>query len=345
MILKKTQVLEICNLLKPGLTRKAVVEQATHFFFTGDEMATFNQKVCITHPFKTDFKASVNSEDFLDIVSRMGTEEFNIVVEGNEIKLFTDRKTWTIPLVEDVYSHSIKSVHEDLRGESPWYKLPEDFRTGIELCMFSASKDLNDGMLPYVCIENNLVCSCDKHRTSLYTMKSSMDRLFIRAVQVPDLIKYPVTKYKQTDSWLHFSTDSDVIYSTLKQEGEFGKILEFAKTPIQGGVRIKMPSDLKEIVDSTDVIMKEKALLEKSISFTLESQKLTCECAGERGKTKQTTEVKYVGEPLHFQINPTFLSQVLGKTSTMQVSTEQVFASFTFESFFHKFALVTESGT
>jgi DNA polymerase III sliding clamp (beta) subunit (PCNA family) len=342
MILKKAQVLEICNLLKPGLTRKAVVEQATHFFFTGEEMATFNQKVCITHPFKTDFKASVNSEDFLDIVSRIGADEFNFEVTGNEINMSTGKKNWTIPLVEDTYSNSIKSVHEDLRSATTWKKLPEDFRTGIELCMFSCSKDLNDGMLPFVYVGDNLVCSCDHHRTSLYTMKSSVEKMFIKAVQIPDLIKYPITKYKLTESWMHFSTDQDVVYSTLRQPGEFVKVLEFAKTPIEGGVRIKLPSDLKEIVDSTDVITKEKALLEKYISFTLESKKLTCECAGERGKTTQTTEIKYIGDKLHFQINPTFLSQVLGKTNSMQVSVEQVFASFTFESFFHKFALVTE---
>jgi hypothetical protein len=62
MIVKKQELIAVMDAIKPGLSKKDITRQLQDFFFTGKEIATYNEKISVLHPYETDFKVSVSSE-------------------------------------------------------------------------------------------------------------------------------------------------------------------------------------------------------------------------------------------------------------------------------------------
>ena len=64
MEVNKEELLKILIAVKPALSKKEILLQMSHIIFTGEDVATFNDTLCIIHPYKTDFKCSVQGEEF-----------------------------------------------------------------------------------------------------------------------------------------------------------------------------------------------------------------------------------------------------------------------------------------
>ena len=62
MKIEREELLKVLSAIRPGLAKKDIVEQATHFIFTGQEVLTYNDQICISYPFETDFECSVPAD-------------------------------------------------------------------------------------------------------------------------------------------------------------------------------------------------------------------------------------------------------------------------------------------
>ena len=56
MKIDRKELRNILAAIKPGLGKKEFVNQTCHFMFFPDKIATFNERICIMHPFKKEKK-------------------------------------------------------------------------------------------------------------------------------------------------------------------------------------------------------------------------------------------------------------------------------------------------
>ena len=77
MKIKKLELINILQRVKPGLAKRDVIEQFTHFIFTGESVITYNDEICISHPLKTDFVCSAKSEEFFKAILKRSEVDGN----------------------------------------------------------------------------------------------------------------------------------------------------------------------------------------------------------------------------------------------------------------------------
>jgi hypothetical protein len=86
MKINKKEMIATITKLKPGISTKGIIEQAGHVIFSRDEAATYNDQVCIIHPFPLDFSFSVDCDEFLKILNGMSENEFDLTLKDNTVK-------------------------------------------------------------------------------------------------------------------------------------------------------------------------------------------------------------------------------------------------------------------
>jgi uncharacterized protein YbaR (Trm112 family) len=332
--------------LRPGLAKKEIIEQATHFIFTGKEIATYNDRICITYPFETDFKCSVKGEEFFKLISGTTEDSINITLKDDQLNIGTKRiKAGLSTLVNetDKVEEFIEKIKKD-RKKVEWKKLPEDFTQGAFFCMFSASKEIMKGPFTCIFVSDDDIYSTDGLRASHYKMKSKVEKNFlVRAKDVAELVKFEVTEFSMTDNWIHYRTKDDIGFNCrhILEDYPYPKKVK-TLFEINSGIPVVLPDTLKPTVDTVAVLAEGDVDINKTILVEIIKDEIKCTAERERGWVEKSVETKYDGPKISFFINPIFLSQVLARTTTFMISAEEHKALFKTDNFTHVIALPME---
>lgn len=319
----RTALLNVLRAVKPGLAAKEIVEEMTHFIFTGDNVVTYNDEICISHPFSTDFECSISAKFFYDGVSKSKCEEVLLDFEENQIRFYAeDQDFWvnssTDEKVKDMAKEIVSSA-EKLK----WKPIPDNFSEAVFLCMFSASRDETKQSLKCLYIGNDSVYSCDTLRASKYVMNGVFDSPFmIRGIIAKELKEYTFSEYALSKSWAHFRTPEDVTFNVKQVIGDYP--LEDVITALDlKGKEIALPKEgLKEAAEDLITWSEGEIEYHKTIEFHMEDNLVICQSKVKdlAGMTKKV-KAEYSGEPITFLISPVFLAEILGKeASTMMIN-------------------------
>ncbi len=323
---------EILSKLQPGISQKKFVEQATHYIFTGKRICSYNDKISVSYPFVTDFQCSISSETFFQVVSKLTSKELELSFKNNQLNITTPKvKSGFTCLLEGEIFNLLNSL---TIGEE-WFELPEDFTKGIELCLFSASRDLTQKFLSSICIRNNRVESSDDVRISRYTMKGSVPVGFLLPISsAKELLRYTITHYSLLNSWIHFKLSSGGIFSSRVILEEYPETSSFF---IVKGINVKLPPELLTAVEMVSILSEGDFDLDKRINIKVEKGTIICRSSNSSGWIEKKIPSSYQGEEISFVINPYFFKQILEKSTEVLVSEDRVL--FTSDSFSHILAL------
>ncbi|GAG12893.1 unnamed protein product, partial [marine sediment metagenome] len=213
MITKKSTLLNVLQSVKPGLASKGIIEQFTHFIFSGEAVMTYNDEICVTHPLETKFQCSVIAEDLYKTLTGISGDS-SVKLSLEDGKLCVKTATRQAKLSTEVENDAEKMI--EMLGlkelEDKWIPLPEDFSKGMFLCMFSASKDMTKGAGTCVYLNGSNLFSSDEARISHYSLpKSTTLTTLIPARSVAELVRFEVTKVCLDKSWIHFKTEEEVV--------------------------------------------------------------------------------------------------------------------------------------
>lgn len=315
MQINRHQLQTALNLVTAGLSKLNSSEQMQHFIFTGENVVTYNDFICVSHPFKTDFKHSVNSDDLLKILNKISSETIEINLEDTTLIVKTAKtKAKLVSNVEDTISELISELESQVQDE--WSALPEDFIEGAYLCMFSASKDMTLGTLTCLNITGNKMYSCDNVRMSSYEMSGEMEDILIQASCISELKKIGVTQYSVSESWLHFLSDDGVRISIRRLKGSYMELEEMFHVE---GAKIKLPEDLTSCIETASVMSEGDSLIDKSVSISIDAGFLTVKASKTRGSVEKKTEINYKRTPIFFRTNPIFFVEILKHVTAMTV--------------------------
>jgi len=331
MKVEKDKFQKMLTSVKPGLAKRDIFEQATHFIFTGQHVMTYNDRVCISYPFNSDFQCSVKAEDLYKTLNKITTDAIQVSTDGSKMTLKSIGTTLSLSTVVDE-DHKVSDLAMKLHNstlEGSWKPLPDNFTEGVEMCVFSASTDLTAGALTGVLVKEEDVFTSDKHRASWFKLSRTIDdTIIMRAKDALELIKFPVSDYQVHDNWLHFRTNEGVLFSARAMVGEFRDIKwlfdETEKADFDA--RFKFPEDLKDTLEIA-LVMAEDEGIHTHVDISIRDNEFKCGARKNRGEVERLSPIQYSGEPVEFKINPKFLLQALGKPTTMSIRLNRAFIS------------------
>lgn len=353
MIINRQELEEALAKVKPGLeSGKEYIEQMKHVMFSGDDAVTYNDHIAIFQPFQTDFKTSVRFDDLMKAVTTTfsGKEELEVTFDEEKGQLVLKAgkaKVGLSTIVENEVDEMVDSVVNQFpKDEKDWVPLPEDFIYGARLCMFAASSNMMAGHLTCLHIEAEGLIATDNYRISWYEFDdgqsfnfSNEGAFLIYAQDVKELVEFPVTEAYVADSWCHFRTADDLVFSVKKV---LDKPLDFVKQIFEKDdkwVEVTFSDELKDKIEGMLFLSDGETTLDKQIDVVMEDNKLFCTAKNKRGWIEQEIDIEYTGEPKTLCLNPIFFAQVLDKTTTALVGDQKsILKSGTFKHvLIHKF--------
>lgn len=326
----------------PGLAKKEILQEASHFIFTGTDICTYNDRTCIVYPYKTDFQCSVKGQEFYKLLYGVTEDEIEIGVEDNYLKfgskslkaglsVLIDEKEKVVPMIDSI-KRSMKKL--------TFSPLPDNFVEGSFLAMFSTAKDATRGVLTCVCYNEDNIFSCDGLRASHFKMSSNVVFSLIHYKNVIDLVKFPIVEYALGKSWIHFKTENSVAFSCRVLLEEYPKkAIEIFENADQG-VKISLPKKLKGVVETVTVLAEGDIDTSKVIKVEIAKNLVKCTAKKERGWVENSTEIDYKDKPIVFHINPLFFAQILDRATDMVIGERT--ALFITDTFKHIIALAVE---
>lgn len=320
MKIKRQELLDALTAIRPGLARKAILEQTMDFIFTREEVLAYNDKICISHPFRTDFECSIPAEQMYKVLASMSQKELELTYKGGNLLLKEGKMSAKLVATKGIPSIVEKLGLEDL--ENKWKELPKDFLEGLFLCMFSASQDMSQPYLTCICVDQNIMTSSDELRISQYMLEETdfKDTFLIPAKSVEELVRFKVVEYYLGKAWVYFRTKEGVIFCSRIISGEYPDCTSYFEFE---GVRLYLPSELKDSVE-TALIMADGAFdIDKRIEVNISDGMIECLGENEMGWVKKIVKMKSKKKEVSFSINPIFFSEILSRTKVMICGTEK----------------------
>lgn len=330
MIVNKSFMVSILDKLKVGLLQKGVVEQYKYIIFDGEYIKTFNGKICVFFPFKTDFICAVPSNELIRIIKGMHDEEISLEIINNQFIISSENV--------DSGLNTMKDVDDCDMGPLPrLFRLPEDFKQALDLCSFCCSTDVTDP-LNGVYVKGDNVYGSDDIRISHCKIGKELKFPFLIPLEsVLSLKDFNIIKYGFNEGWIFFKDlDGSFFCSRLIDQDYNEDPSEFFEFE---GKEIIFPDGMKEMVEKVLVLVEGDSDIEKKINVVISEGKLTCKASNDKGWIN-THVVVPIDKDITFSINPLFFIQILNKVEVAVIGEDRIL--FETEKFKHLIALHQE---
>lgn len=331
MEVNREDLMDVLNLVRPGLSQKEIIEQSNHFIFNKTEILAYNDELLISYPFDIELQCTVDASLFLKLLSKMATETISIELKKGLLECWNNKTSAHIPIVEEseIFEY-IKNVTKETE-KADWHRLSADFIEGLRLCAFSADTDRQRGTLTCVRIEGKNVMSGSKQRVSWYEMdKEVPEDFYIEATLIQELSRCEdITSYMLSKAWAHFKSEGGTTFSARRVIPL--DLLSF-KEAFEGfdvGVRIRIPADLRDSIETVNLVNEGEQSVDKLVTLMIDENKITCKAETTKGAILEEVDFDKNKKPqieknFSLQIRPDFLVDVLEKATFMYVGDSHV---------------------
>lgn len=314
--------------VEPGLSKRELIEQSTCFVFDGVGIHTFNDEIAATAfaGWTTEedagreeypLKGAVPAEPLLAILRKLEEDVIEIENINGELRFRGKNKKGGIRI-----ENEIRLPLEAFEKPTPtgWRNLPDDFAEGVELVTRAASS--NESLFALTCVRFHAggIEATDRFQIAMWREKLEIEKPFlVRSESAKHLTRAGVTQYQEGAQWIHFTNPNGVILS-LRRYGEeypdLSKFIDFDGTPL------RLPRDLKEVIDKALVFANENA--DVVLSVTLESGKVRVRGEGALGWYVEARKTEYAGPSISFTVTPTLLQELAEKQRDGIVSKDRM---------------------
>jgi len=325
--IKTSELISALSKIRSGISTKGLIDGFGNYSLDNDFIRTYNDHICISYPFKTGVVASIKADNLNAVLSKIDVETIELSVVDNSLLIKGGNTQAGLIKTDGV-------KHIPINGE--WKDLPEDFLHGLSLCSFSAADTMSMGILYCIHVNKKKLYSSDNYRISRYELSKEIgDTFLIPAKSAEEVSKFKVTEYLLDESWVHFKSDTGVIFSCRIVNGVYKDVDRFFEVE---GKEFTLPENIKKYVDSSLVMADGKREFEKKIEMTISKDQIILRGETETGWIESKVPCQLdLEESFKVTINPVFLNEVLNKSTSIIVREGR--ALFKSENFQHVMVL------
>jgi hypothetical protein len=215
MKLEKQKFLSAMSKALPGVEKgKSIIEGADTFVLQDNAIHSYNDNISVSVPFELDddITGSIKSMDFFKLISKMPTDDIEIISEENVFKINSGKTEVELTKIDNKIVEYISTLKIN---QLQWKDLPKDFFEGLKLCYLPNNRDIHRGAF----IFDTRMYSTDTIRINKYIMSESMDRFWLDDIVVSELLKIDnIEKYSVSENWVHFQSKDGVSFSCKRKD-------------------------------------------------------------------------------------------------------------------------------
>jgi len=306
--MKRQDLLDALQIVKPGLANKEVIEQATAFAFIGDRVVTYNDEISISHPISLKLKndAAIRAEELYKLLDKIKRDDVEIDVVENELRLKSGRTKAGITLQQE-----IKLPLGELDFQGKWEPIPDDFVTSVAFVIPSCSKDMSKPIFTCIHVRSDgFIEASDNFRITRRKIGKMPTAFLLPASSAKELVQYNVKHVLNKKGWAHFKTDANTIFSCRIYEGEFPNLDSILNVT---GKKIEFPEKISPALDRAVIFVNEEHAIDESVRISIGENRLVVKAKSDAGWFEETLNILYSDKPLEFSINPTFLQAIVSQ--------------------------------
>lgn len=241
-------------------------------------------------------------------------EEIKIWIEEDELRIAGKNFDTGI-----AYEEEIKLPISDIDFPEEFIEVPDNFNRLAKLACLTASRLLDDAVITSVHITSDRIESCDNDRITICTidLEEEIDVLVFYKNLLQIISSHTIKGIATDDTWVHFLTEDEIILSCRVQDEEYVDLEEHL--PEDGGEKIILPDEVKELLDRAETFSKNSITNEKFVNISIKNKKLIIESRNETGWHKERAKTKYKGPDISFTINSDFLKDILSISTEIQI--------------------------
>lgn len=304
--MKREDLLNALEVVRPGLASSDVVEQATSFAFLGNMVVTYNDEISISTPVAgLDVTGAVRAEELYQLLNKIKKDEIEVTIVGSELQLKAGRAKAGIVLQQE-----IKLPIEEVGKQTGWKPLPEDFAKGIAFAIPSTAKNMSNSILAclHVC-KDGYVEASDNFRITRYDFAGKLPtaNYLLPASSANDLIKYNVKEATAGKGWVHYRTESGTVVSCRTFSGEYPATDQFLQVK---GVEFDLPRTLADLLTRAQIFSVSGQKSAEEVEITLDNNRMKVRGQNEYGWFEEVANVNYTKDPAVFVVNPVHLKTI-----------------------------------
>ena len=299
MNIDRKELLKVLKRALPGVeTGNVILEGADTFIFNDGFIHTYNDNISVSVPFIFTNKAGENvsgalkAKDFFDLINRYDEDNLKFIPKEGVWIIKSENATAELTLLESGILDRVKNIFPN---KIEWDALPGRFIEGIALCNFTANKSVLSGI--HVC--EDIITSTDEIRINWYKMESVVPKekaFWISDIAAVELGKLDnIKKYSVSDSWVHFKTEDDTIFSCKRLAQDkypYAKITSMIEShkKEKGDIENELPAKLMDAVRRASSLSQNIESF-NTIKLTLDTD--TIEVFSQRSSGKYTEKIAW----------------------------------------------------
>lgn len=149
-VLNRKTIISALNKASPGLAKADLIPILTHYWFTGEEIVTYNDQVAISVPLKTEFVGSAPGDVLQSVLSNSVSEDITFSSKGNHLQLAfgkakSGKSTIKLPSYgKDDFLFRVPESTDDSEDNDCWLDVEsEDLVAAVTVCMQSLGSHIS----------------------------------------------------------------------------------------------------------------------------------------------------------------------------------------------------------
>lgn len=311
---KREDLLHCLEAVQPGLSARDIVQQSSCFVFHEGEVFTYNGEVSCRTKCALDLKGAVPAIPLLALLNKMPEDDVELEVSDGELIVHGKNRRAGIRM-EDEILLPIDSV--DKPGK--WSKLDADYSDAVFMVGACASKDTTSFALTCIHIHPKWLEASDNFQIARYKIPTGVKTpILVKRDALMHMVNLDMTKFSQTENWIHFRNPTGLVLSCLQYQGEYHNVGPMLKVE---GSPTKLPAGIADATEKAEIFSGENDD-NNQVLVKLQPGKITIKGQGASGWYTEVKRLKYSGDELSFLIAPKLLIDFIKRNTNCEVTPE-----------------------
>lgn len=317
--IKREDLLAQLNSVRGGLTSKEIIEQSSCFCFRNKKVLTYNDEVACTNNCQLDITGAVTAAPLLAILEKRDDDVLEYECSNSKLKLRGKKGVTSIRMEAEI---ALPMENVEYPEKSAWKKLHPDFEDAVGLVQGCAGKDESCFSLTCVHLHPEWIESCDNFQIMRFMIETGLEQsILIKRDALKHIISLGVTKFAETESWMHFKNPGGLILSVRRHvRDDYPDLTSLLEVK---GMRTVLPKTLIEATDRAEIFSAEN-VDNNQVQVKLKPGKLIVKGTGVTGSHYETKLLNYKGEPLTFKISPQVLTEIVKQHNECEISNDRL---------------------